>query len=100
MEFRARLLVDSQDPEIAYGMLRAALRFTGIQIRLSDSWMRNNKPMPADSAQRIALAWQRKKIGGNDSVTFHTNDPAVMTELNQMDMFLEREQIGVGNHAR
>lgn len=87
IEFKARLLIDSQDPEIAYGMLRAALRNTTLHIRIDDSWLRNTEPLPADCAQRIALAWHRSKIGHSDQVVFVTADPAVMCELNQMDLF-------------
>ena len=94
MEFKARLLVDSQDPELAYALLRDALVRTGVapnfEVRLSDSWMRNNEPLPAASAQKIALAWQRSnQSGSSDRVVFQTNDPAVMAELNQMDMFAD-----------
>jgi len=89
MEFKARLLVDSQDPEVAYNELRQALQYTGLEIKIADSWLKNNEPMPADCAQRIALAWQRNKdpLTVDHAVQFVTNDPAVMAELNQMDLF-------------
>ena len=94
MEFKARLLVDSQDPEYAYNILRQALQFTGLDIRIADSWLVNNAPLPANSAQRIALAWQRNKdpITVDHRVQFVTNDPAVTAELNQMDLFAEGVQ--------
>ncbi len=88
IEFKARLLIDSQDPELAYAMLRAAFRKTAIPIRLNDSWLVNNKPLPADSAQQIALAWKRSRATPDSGqVTFDTDDLAVTAELNQLDMF-------------
>lgn len=95
MEFAARLLVNCQDPELAYSELRRALQFTGIEIKIADSWLKNNKPLPKNSAQRIALAWQRGKDPGavDDRIQFQTNDPAVMAELNQMDLFARANDV-------
>ena len=89
MEFEARILIDTQDPELAYDQLRAALQFTGLHIKIRDTWMRNNEQLPANAAQQIALKWQRSKhpVNIDRRVQFQTNDPAVMTELNQMDLF-------------
>ena len=99
MEFPARLLVDSQDPELAYSILRAGLSFAGLEIRLQDSWLKNNEPLPADCAQRIALAWQ---VGRpvQKGVQFVTHDPAVMAELNQMDLFVDQEDFGPIEHGK
>ncbi len=95
IEFKARLLIDSQDPELAYSMLRAALQQSKMQIRINDSWLVNNEPLPANSAQQIALAWQRNKSGDHSHVVFDTNDPAVMCELNQIDMFVVEGHVGL-----
>lgn len=94
MEFKVRFLVDSQDPEYAYAALRDALQYASnahdTEIRLGDSWLKNNEPLPADCAQKIALAWQRSnKRRLSDRVIFQTHDPVVMAELNQTDLFIE-----------
>ena len=90
MEFNARLLVDTQDPEIAYKILRAALALVNgaVEIKIQDTWLRNNEPLPADCAQRIALAWQKNRAI-QSGVEFQTHDPAVMAELNQVDWIIE-----------
>ena len=96
MEFKARLLVNSQDPELAYNELRQALQYTGIEIRIGEHWLKNNYPLPKDSAQRIALQWQRNMdpISVDHHVQFETDNREVAFELAQLDLFSE----GVDNH--
>jgi len=93
MEFKARILVDTQDPELAYDQLRQALQHTGVEIRIQDTWLKNNDPMPHDAANKIALAWQRNRgverwFGDDLSVKYQTSDPAFQTII---DNFVEGE---------
>lgn len=82
MEFKARILIDSQDPHLAYNELRQALKGTGLNLTINDSWLRNNEPFPAHSAQAVAAAWERNKLAFAGDVTrFVTNDPAAQYEI-------------------
>jgi hypothetical protein len=87
IEFAARILIDTQDAEIAFKEFNEALRFTGVRAVVSDRWLKNNDPIPADLTQRIAWNWTRNRTGlrfGNDIVQFHTNDPCFQTKLDNL----------------
>jgi len=94
IEFKARVLVDTQDPQLAYEAIRRAFQHTGLEIRIRDTWLKNNQPLPANIAQRIAFHWQKNRVGiiGDDlSVKFQTNDPAFQTLLDSLVHAVEGE---------
>jgi len=85
IEFSVRMCVDTQDVEQAYDELQAALQFIGHTCYIGDHWMRNNAPLPADSAQRVAYAWQKnRETMFNKSIIFSTNDPGFTTKLQEL----------------
>ena len=90
IEFHIRVLVDTQDVEQAYDELQASLQFIGHTVYVRDDWMKNNDPLPADCAQRIAYAWQKnRETLFNKQIMFTTNDPAFRTKL--LDLIRSQE---------
>ena len=83
MEFTVRVCVDTQDPEQGYAQLRAAIEFNGHQCYIRDTWLKNNQPLPADAAQKIAFNWQKNRDAHlyDRKVRFTTNDPGFATKL-------------------
>ena len=83
IEFHARLLVDSQDPELAYEELRQALQRSDIRIRIQDNWMLNNTPLPQHAAQTCALNWAASKdtLSVNPNVRFQTESVSVQQSI-------------------
>ena len=93
MEFTVRICVDTQDPALGYDALRASLAFNGNRCFIQDSWLRNNKPVPADVAMKIAHRWQENNgvMNGNLGIMFDTNDPAFRTTM--LDL-IRKQEIG------
>jgi len=103
MEFKARLLVDSQDPEVAYNELRQALQYTGLEIKIQDNWLRNNEPFPAHSAALCAARWAANKdpLTVDPKVRFESGDPAIQQHLDSLEDEYDIEgQIGFINHEK
>lgn len=85
IEFTVRVCVDTQDPEQAYDELMASLQFNGHLCYVRDGWLKNNQPLPATDAQRIAFAWQEnRETLFNKNVRFCTNDPGFATKLQNL----------------
>lgn len=92
IEFHVRICVDTQDVEQAYDELQASLQFIGHTCYIRDNWMRNNAPLPADSAQRVAYAWQKNRLQlCNKGIIFTTNDPVFSTKLQELIELQELE---------
>lgn len=83
IEMKLRVLIDTQDPDIAYDSVQQALRFSGLRFEMSEVWMVNNREYPATSAQRIAWNWQ-KRNPWRDSVRFTTTDLTFQTKLDTL----------------
>lgn len=83
IEMKLRVLIDTQDPDIAYDSIQHALRFSGLQFEMSDAWLVNTQEYPATAAQRVAWNWQ-KRNPWRDSVRFTATDPAFQTKLDTL----------------
>jgi hypothetical protein len=85
IEFTVRVCVDTQDVTQAYDELQASLQFIGHTCYIRDNWMLNHAPLPADTAQRVAYAWQKnRETLFNKGIIFTTNDPAFSTKLQEL----------------
>jgi hypothetical protein len=57
MEFSATIRVDTQDPFLAYNEMRQSLQFTGLDIVIHDTWLKNARKFNEDEACQIAAHW-------------------------------------------
>lgn len=57
IEFNLKIRIDTQDEQYAYNLMRQSLQYCGLDVIIQDTWLKNNRPLPVETADICAAKW-------------------------------------------